>query len=290
MDVSVSPSFTVLASGSSGNASLLEVNGFGLLVDIGLGPRQLANRLAASGRSWRNVHAVLLTHTHSDHWRGRSLASLLVKRIPLYCHDEHLRDLGGDCPEYVMDGLRRAGLLRTYREEQPLDFGGAVCCTPLALRHDGGATFGFCFTGRGDLFGGDWSLGYLADLGSWDSRLIEAILDVDLLALEFNHDVEMQRTSGRPPMLIARVLGDQGHLSNEQAAELLREILLRSVGGRLRQLVQLHLSRQCNRPALARAAAQGVLDEIGHAVAIHSASQTEPSPRLNIVLAISEAD
>ena len=62
------PRFTVLASGSSGNSSLLEVDGFGLLLDIGLGPRQLASRLITSGRSWQNVQAVLLTHTHGDHW------------------------------------------------------------------------------------------------------------------------------------------------------------------------------------------------------------------------------
>jgi glyoxylase-like metal-dependent hydrolase (beta-lactamase superfamily II) len=62
--------FTVLASGSGGNASLLEADGFGLLLDAGLGPRQLAGRLAAVGASWQQVHAVLLTHTHSDQRRS----------------------------------------------------------------------------------------------------------------------------------------------------------------------------------------------------------------------------
>jgi hypothetical protein len=157
------------------------------------------------------------------------------------------------------------------------------------LRHDSGATFGFRFSGAADLFGGEWSLGYLADLGSWDDRLVEALLDVDLLALEFNHDVELQRSSGRHPMLIARVLGDEGHLSNEQAAELLCETLRRSIVGRLRQLVQLHLSRQCNHPALARAAAQTVLDGRGQSVTIHCASQHAASPPLNIAAAVREA-
>ncbi|HKD38177.1 MAG TPA: MBL fold metallo-hydrolase, partial [Pirellulales bacterium] len=218
-----------------------------------------------------------------------TLGSLLAKRIPLYCHAEHTSDLADGCAEYVIDGLQRARLLRTYTEERPPDFGGGLRCKPLALRHDGGATFGFRFSGPGDLFGADWSVGYLADLGSWDERLAADLCDVDLLALEFNHDVEMQRSSGRHPMLIARVLGDEGHLSNDQAAELLRETLRRSVAGRLRQLVQLHLSRQCNRPALARAAAQGVLDEVGHAAAVHCASQNMASPPLNIASAIKEA-
>jgi ribonuclease BN (tRNA processing enzyme) len=277
-DVPMFPCFTVLASGSGGNASLLEADGFGLLVDIGLGPRQLATRLAACGRSWRNIQAVLLTHTHSDHWRGKSLAALFSRRIPLFCHDEHLADLAAGCPEFVYDRLQASGLLRTYSEERPPEFGAAIRCTPLGLRHDGGPTFGFRFAGPGDLLSGEWSLGYLADLGSWDDRLASALSDVDLLALEFNHDVAMQRSSGRHPMLIARVLGDEGHLSNEQAAELLREALCRSIAGRLQRLVQLHLSRQCNRPSLAQSAAQSVLDQLGRAVSIHSASQHNPSP------------
>jgi len=39
--------------------------------------------------------------------------------------------------------------------------------------------------------------------------MVEALADVDLLGVEFNHDVEMQRRSGRSPALIARVLGDR---------------------------------------------------------------------------------
>src|SRR4051812_22848573 len=81
--------FTVLASGSAGNASLVEVNGFGVLLDVGLGPRQLAGRLAAAGASWQDVRAVLLTHTHSDHWNDRTLTYLHRRGIPFYCHPEH---------------------------------------------------------------------------------------------------------------------------------------------------------------------------------------------------------
>src|SRR5262245_15662592 len=76
--------FTVLASGSGGNASLIDADGFGVLLDVGLGPRQLAARLAAAGADWKHVHAVLLTHTHSDHWNETTLNHLLKLKIPLY--------------------------------------------------------------------------------------------------------------------------------------------------------------------------------------------------------------
>ena len=287
------PRFTVLASGSSGNASLLEADGFGLLIDMGLGPRQLTARMAATGRSWRHVHAVLLTHTHGDHWNVRTLAGLLARRIPLYCHAEHRAALREACGSLYQD-LDGAGLLRCFGEDELLRLGGLEC-RPLPVRHDGGATFGFRIrTAAKDTaakeVAAEWSLGYVADLGCWDDALADALAEVDLLAIEFNHDVTMQRHSGRPPVLIARVLGDEGHLSNEQAADLLREILRRSGPGRVRQLVQLHLSRQCNRPDLALAAAQATIDALGFELPVHAARQDKPSPRFEMSAAPQPAE
>ncbi len=101
-----------------------------------------------------------------------------------------------------------------------------------------------------DLYGRSLALGYLADLGTWSEELASAVADVELLALEFNHDEVLERTSGRGASLIARVLGDEGHLSNNQATEFVRAVIARSSEPRLRHLVQLHLSRECNRPEL----------------------------------------
>ena len=272
------PRFTVLASGSAGNSSLMEAGGFGLLIDIGLTTRQLTGRLIAAGRSWQSVQAVLLTHTHTDHWKPTVLTALAAKRIPLYCHGEHLAVLEAATPPPLVAELKRMQLLRTYPAEQELAFGAELRIRPLALRHDGGPTYGFRFSG----VAGSWSLGYAADLGCWDDSLAESLCDVDLLALEFNHDVAMQQSSGRHPHLIARVLGDEGHLSNQQAAELLRQSLRSSPAPRCRQIVQLHLSRQCNRPALAREAAQTIVEELDLPVAIHTASQNQPSPTFEI--------
>jgi phosphoribosyl 1,2-cyclic phosphodiesterase len=269
--------FTVLASGSAGNASLLEADGFGLLVDVGLGPRQLAARLKATERSWSSVQAIVLTHTHTDHWNVATLRTLYTNGIPLHCHEGHLPELRAACPPPLYEKLEAARLIRTYGAGRELSF-GRMRCLPLELRHDGGPTFGFHFSGQADLFGPAWAVGYAADLGTWDGDLAAALSDVDLLALEFNHDVAMQRSSGRRPQLIARVLGDNGHLSNDQAAELLRATLGRSTQRRLRTLVQLHLSRQCNRPHLAQRAAQAVLAEAQLAVNIHAAAQDAASP------------
>src|SRR5947209_2939530 len=108
--------FTVLASGSGGNASLLDADGFGVLLDVGLGPRQLAARLASVGASWKNVHAVLLTHTHGDHWTEATLNHLLKHNIPLYCHPEHHAVLQTYCLAFPK--LCAAGQVRDYAVDE----------------------------------------------------------------------------------------------------------------------------------------------------------------------------
>jgi phosphoribosyl 1,2-cyclic phosphodiesterase len=271
--------FTVLASGSSGNASLLEAGGFGLLVDAGLGPRQLASRMAVVGASWNHVHAVLLTHTHGDHWKERTLRHLRRKRIPLHCHGGHgevLRLSGGEFAR-----LQAACLVRVYDGDREVELAPHVRCRPLPIRHDGGPTFGFRFQIAANGSAASWSLGYVADLGMWTPQLAEALADVDVLALEFNHDIEMEYASGRPPELITRILGDEGHLSNVQAAELLHEVVRRSTPGRLQHVIQLHLSRECNKSTLASEAAQTVLAATNATFAIHTASQHYAGPCLS---------
>src|SRR5690242_15820659 len=110
--------FTVLASGSAGNASLIETGGFGLLLDAGLGPRQLAARLAAVGSSWQDVSAVLLTHTHSDHWNDRTLTHVHRRGLPLYCHPGHRAVLGTYSSAFR--ALLASGLVHDYHADEEL--------------------------------------------------------------------------------------------------------------------------------------------------------------------------
>src|SRR5262245_47684185 len=177
--------FTVLASGSAGNASLLEADGFGVLLDAGLGPRQLARRLAAVGSSVHDVHAVLLTHTHGDHWSDRTFAQLGNRGVPVYCHAEQRAALCRYSPAFA--SLEAAGAVRGYESGVELALAPGLRCRPLRVRHDAGPTFGFRFDGRPDLFGQPSAVGYAADLGCWDADLARGLSDVDLLAVEFNH-------------------------------------------------------------------------------------------------------
>jgi phosphoribosyl 1,2-cyclic phosphodiesterase len=269
--------FTVLASGSSGNASLLHADGYGVLLDFGLGSRTIAGRLATRGLAWRDVHAALLTHTHTDHWSDTTLAYLLRLRIPLYCHSTHADALARQSGVFL--ALHAAGLVVHYEAGRALPLGPTLLGLPLPVSHDAEETFGFRFEGGRSLFGATWALGYAADLGCWDDELARALANVDLLALEFNHDEHMQRTSGRPARLINRVMGDRGHLSNRQAGQMLRAVVSATTNDCLRQVVPLHLSRDCNRPELAHAAALDVLQASGAEadIIISSADAALPS-------------
>jgi phosphoribosyl 1,2-cyclic phosphodiesterase len=275
----MSVQFTVLGSGSSGNASLLNVDGFGILLDLGLGPRQIAARLKQAASSWETVRVVMLTHTHADHWNEKTFAYLSQQSIRLYCHADHLRALRQVSPSFGT--LRASRMVRTYDGDALLlDYG--IRCLPIRVIHDGGATFGFRFDGVGDLFTKPWSLAYVADLGSWNEDIVRALTDVDLLALEFNHDRELEHASARPRTIVDRVLGDRGHLSNEQAASLLAEVIRLSAAGRLQQVVQLHLSDECNRPTLAMAAVRRILGESGVAIQVHTAHSDRATPTIHV--------
>jgi len=272
--------FTVLASGSAGNSTLVEANGFGVLIDIGLGVRALTGRLAAARADWDRVQAVLLTHTHSDHWNDSTLAQLQRRQIPLHCHIEHLPSLQRYSQAFAE--FERAGLVRPFRTGQELTLGRGMGCRPLAVRHDSGPTFGYRLDVGGDLFGGGYSIGYAADLGCWDAALAEAFTDVDVLAIEFNHDVQMECRSRRQPHLIMRVLGDEGHLSNEQGAALMGAVMQRSQPDKVGHVVQLHLSRECNRPMLAQEAALAMLMHLSRSAEIHTASQETVTPTIEV--------
>lgn len=270
----------VLASGSSGNASLLEVEDRRLLLDAGLPPRRLTQLLGEVGVDWSGLHAMLLTHTHSDHWHPGVLEQLVERRIPLFCHHSHRTTLQLNGPAFVPLALQ--GLVRYFESGKRFSPIAGVSCTPLPVPHDGGDTFGFRLEGTGHAARGEWAIAYAADLGSWDRTLAPAFANVDVLALEFNHDLDLQKASRRPPWLVARVLGNQGHLSNHQGARLLKECLAHSHPDRLAHVVQLHISKDCNRAELAAEAAHATLAELGVAARVHTTWQGVRGPSIQL--------
>ena len=261
---------TILASGSAGNSALVECDGECWLIDLGLEPKELDARLATVDAEWSQIRGVLVTHRHSDHWKPKSLSRCWTSRVPVYCHRDHAPAFRLGCPDF--GDFERARLFRPYVGERPIAISANWQCRPFRVRHDGGATFGFRFESSQSAFA------YAADLGCWDNGVLERLRNVELLALEFNHDPELLQQSSRPPWLVRRILGDEGHLSNAQAAALVDEILKQSAPNRLKQLVLLHISRECNSSELAAASARAALSKCQSEACVFAAEQHQPSP------------
>jgi phosphoribosyl 1,2-cyclic phosphodiesterase len=264
--------FTVLASGSAGNVNVLHSAASAILLDVGLQRSVLLERLASAGLAHVRINSLVLTHTHGDHWNDSALAWLYDQNASLFCHPSHHLVLSRSS---AFRGLVNDGRVKDYAAGVEFSPAPGMRALPIPVRHDGGATFAFRIEGPADLFGAASVVGHATDLGTWDEELADHLADADLLAVEFNHDLEMEKRSPRPAFLIQRVLGDHGHLSNCQAAALLRAVIARGAG-RLRHVVQLHLSSDCNRPSLARQSARNVLNELGCDARVHTAAQNEP--------------
>ena len=267
---------SVLASGSGGNATLLATAKTKLLIDAGIGPRLLAERLGELGLDVGSLDAVLLTHLHHDHFRPPTLSPFIKHKTNVCCHQNHVRPLArrGDQARR----LAEAGLLWAFKEATFRV--GEVEVLPMALPHDDeGGSFGFLFTfpnGRGN-----YRMGYLTDLGHMPSEHLECSADCDVLALEHNHDLGLLESSGRPAQLKARIRGQLGHLSNAQAACALWTMLEHS-GSAPKHLFLMHLSRECNRPELPIKSSSEVLAAFGAQTEVHLTYQHQATPPVTL--------
>ena len=218
----------VLASGSKGNAALVEGPGGLVLVDDGLSRRALVARADELGVDVGHVVGVVLTHEHSDHVGG----------LTVFCNRF-------DGPLFATAGTAGA---RRYLAELPFTLVGHEDEFELAgmrvrtfpTSHDVADPVGLRFSTADD------ALGFCTDTGELGECALEALTDVRILALESNHDERMLATGDYPAYLKARVGGPTGHLSNAQAAHALGRL----VGEDTETVVAMHLSQENNRPSV----------------------------------------
>lgn len=240
--------FTILGSGSTGNATLIEgveqtagaPRPTRVLIDCGLTARELTRRLAERSVSIDEIDAVFITHEHSDHLG--CIASLMRRTRMLV---------------WTSAGTWRAGARRTAELPSPSTFArdgevlqvGAIELRPFAVPHDAQEPLQVVASD------GHRRLGIVTDLGHPNESVAQALQGCDALVLEANHDEAMLESGPYPHFLKRRIAGPHGHLANAQSMSLLAAC--RHAG--LQRTVAAHLSQHNNTPELARGALAQVL-------------------------------
>ncbi|MCL5022850.1 MAG: MBL fold metallo-hydrolase [Nitrospirae bacterium] len=221
-----------LQSGSNGNCIYVEAAGKRLLFDAGISCLLAEQRLAAFGKTIRDCDALIISHDHADHIR---YAGVFQRKygLPLYVTPF---TLGAALLKYRLGPL---GDVRHFRAGSVLHFGNLSVRT-IPTMHDGADGAAFVVSSHSK------RLGILTDLGYAFSRLEEVVSSLDAVFLESNYDPEMLERGPYPGFLKRRIMGPGGHLSNTEAAELLRRY-----GKRLKWACLAHLSETNNRPDLA---------------------------------------
>lgn len=228
--------FRSLASGSAGNATLIEAgDGVGqrtrVLIDCGLGARQLEAALAGIDLAPGDLDAIFVTHEHGDHV-GCALTVSARYGVPLWASAGTRR---------AVEKAGSGAAFALARDGQALTI-GALQIRPFTVPHDAREPLQLTCTD------GDRCLGILTDLGHVTAHVLASMQGCHALMLESNHDPELLAQSAYPDFLKRRVAGAHGHLSNAQAAEALRVLNHSALG----TVVAAHLSERNNRPTLVR--------------------------------------
>jgi phosphoribosyl 1,2-cyclic phosphodiesterase len=221
-----------LQSGSAGNSIYVEAGGVRLLFDAGISGIQAEARLAMHGRDIRSVDALIISHDHTDHI---SRAGVFNRKygIPLHVSRQTYEAAADTQRLGVISGMKH------FRPGDRLELRG-VSVETLPTAHDG--VEGSCFV----VEAGGQRLGILTDLGHAFEGLGAVISSLGGVFLESNYDPRMLETGPYPQFLKARISGERGHLSNDEAAKLLRDN-----GENLKWACLSHLSENNNHPSVA---------------------------------------
>lgn len=245
-----------LGSGSKGNSIYLGTENCKLLIDAGLSGKAICERLQSLNLSIEEIDAILVTHDHGDHIRG--LKRLATKyQIPIFANTETAKgivDYMGHCPQF-----------KIFTTGETFSFADLEI-HPFSIPHD--TLDPVAFT----IHYNKWKLGICTDLGYVTSIVKSQLRNCDFLYLEANHDLDLLHGSARPESLKRRISGKNGHLSNEEAGLLAKEI------SHQEQILFLaHLSEDCNSPKTAQHIVEKHLLEAGIELEIEVASQHSPT-------------
>ncbi|MCZ8538376.1 MBL fold metallo-hydrolase [Paenisporosarcina quisquiliarum] len=237
--------FSVLASGSSGNAIYVENEEHSFLVDAGLSGRKMEELFASVDRSMKNLSGILVTHEHSDHIKGLGILARKYK-VPIYANAKTwmaMEHLVGNIP------LEQ----RFHFDMESVKTFGSLDIQSFAVSHDAADPMFYVFHENGR------KLVLITDTGYVSDRMKGYIKGADSFVFESNHDVGMLQMGRYPWSVKRRILSDVGHVSNEDAAVAMSEV----VEEKPTRIYLSHLSKDNNMKDLARMSVTQTLESCG---------------------------
>jgi phosphoribosyl 1,2-cyclic phosphodiesterase len=237
--------FSILSSGSTGNATVVANDDVTILIDAGLSAKRIEQLLQEREVSAKEFDAILVTHEHSDHIKGLGAVARKYD-LPIYANEKTWEELNkqiGVIAEEKQHVVETGSMLEI----------GSLQIQSYGISHDAAEPVGYCF------YDGEEKLSVATDLGYMSGKVKEQIQNSDVLILESNHDIELLRMGKYPWSIKQRILSDRGHLSNIAAGEGLSEVL----GSRTKRVYLAHLSRDHNMMDLARMTVGNIMQENG---------------------------
>lgn len=234
--------FCVLASGSNGNCIYLRSGETEILVDSGISFRELNRRLAGIGRTADSIDALLITHEHNDHIHG---VRTITRR-----HDPELFMSRGTAAAGGFQSVSAGGIANTFKAGQSFKLRN-LSVTTFPVPHDASEPVGFTIEDE------NTRIGIATDLGCISLEVLSGLIGCDAVIVESNHDKTMLMKGPYPQFLKKRVSGPRGHLSNEDAGELLKAV----AHDKLKHVVLAHLSETNNTAELSLKSASTALGE-----------------------------
>lgn len=235
--------FCSLFSGSSGNAIFLGTDKTKILIDAGVSGKRIMEALVSIGENPSELSAVLVSHEHSDHIKGAGIISRRLD-IPIYANEGTWKAMEGQIGPVSLKNKRyfNTGIEFEINE---------ICIKPFPMPHDASEPVGFSF------FTENKKVTVSTDIGHISEELLDCMEMSDLILLESNHDLEMLRVGRYPWWLKKRIMGENGHLSNEVAGKTVAYLADRGT----RRFLLGHLSKENNFPELAYQTVLNALDE-----------------------------
>ncbi|MGY3725190.1 Phosphoribosyl 1,2-cyclic phosphodiesterase [Granulicatella balaenopterae] len=258
----------LLASGSSGNATYIETPKRRILVDCGFSGKAVEAMMNKIDRSMKDVDSILVTHEHSDHIQG---VGVLARRyhLDVYANEKTweamMPKLGKIDP--AQKHIFEPGITKTFGDIDVMSF---------SVSHDAADPQFYSFQKDNKQFV------LLTDTGYVSERLRGLLANADGYLMESNHDLEMLRMGPYAWHLKQRILGDQGHLSNEDGALAAAEM----VGDKTKRIFLGHLSKENNMKDLAYQTAESILMEkdcgLKHQFNLYHTDPAEPTELFDV--------